>query len=277
MSHLEAWIAGVFGLLIGSFLNVCIQRWPRDLSVVRPRSRCNNCEASIAWYDNIPLGSYIALGGRCRNCAARISWRYPLVEALTALAFTWFVWHLGAGVAGLKYCLFSAIMIGLIFSDLETLILPDEFTLGGTLLGVAFSLFTPVADSMFRLLASLAGFAPGPRVASLGESLLGAALPAGSLWLVGWLFEKIRHKEGLGFGDVKMIAMAGAFLGLRGALFTVILGSLLGSIIGLAWIRLTGKDAADYPLPFATFLGIAALAVAAEGPRLFNLYSQITQ
>ena len=277
MIQLEAWIAGVFGLLTGSFLNVCIHRWPRDLSVVRPRSRCNDCEEPVAWFDNVPLVSYIALRGRCRSCSARIHWRYPLVEALTAFTFAWFVWHQGAGGSGLKYCLFSAILIGLIFSDLETLILPDELTIGGTVLGLAFSLFTPVQDSMFRLLASLAGFAPGPRVVSLGESVLGASLPAGALWLVGWLFEKIRHKEGLGFGDVKMIAMTGAFLGLRGALFTVILGSALGSIIGLAWIKLTGKDAADYHLPFATFLGIAALIIAAEGPRLFGLYGQINR
>ena len=277
MTHPEAWLAGLFGLLIGSFLNVCIHRWPRDLSVVKPRSRCNDCDKQIAWYDNVPLGSYIFLRGRCRYCAARIHWRYPLVEALTAFTFAWFVWHLGVGTAGLKYCLFSAIVIGLIFSDLDTLILPDEFTIGGTVLGLVFSLFTPVPDSMFGLAASLGGFAPGPRVLSLGESVLGAALPSGMLWLVGWLFEKIRHKEGLGFGDVKMIAMTGAFLGLRGTLFTVILGSLLGSIIGLTWIRVTGKDAAEYQLPFGTFLGIAGLIIASEGPRFFYLFGQITQ
>jgi leader peptidase (prepilin peptidase) / N-methyltransferase len=256
---IESLLAALFGLLIGSFLNVCIHRWPRDLSVVRPRSACPECEQPIAWYDNIPLVSYLLLRARCRHCGIRISWRYPVVELLTAVCAAYFIHH-----GGIKYCIFAAIMIGLIFSDLETLLLPDELTLGGLAIGLGFALFMPVPDSMFQLIANLSGFEARGRGAMFGEAVLGAVVPAGAIWLGGWLFEKLRHKEGLGFGDVKMLAMIGAFLGIRGALFAVILGSVAGSIIGIAYIKLTGKDASTYPLPFGSFLGAAALVAAIQ-------------
>ena len=268
VAQLLPWFAAVAGLLLGSFLNVCIYRWPLEVSVVSPRSHCPHCDFQISWYDNIPLVSWVLLRGRCRACQDPISWRYPLVEALTAVCFTVFALRLGPGLPALKMCLFAAILIGLIFSDLETLLLPDEFTIGGMVLGLLLSTVVFLHGSLFGLLAAIAGFAPGARVISAGESALGAAVPAGSLWLLGWIFEKVRHKEGLGFGDVKMIAMIGAFLGLRGALLTVILGSLLGSVIGLAWIKLAGKDASEYPLPFGTFLGIAGLIAAFAEPWL---------
>ena len=261
---IETLIAAFFGLLIGSFLNVCIHRWPRDLSVVRPRSACPECEQPIAWYDNIPLVSYLFLRGRCRQCGIAISWRYPVVELLTAISFAYFAHHLGVSVQAVKYCVLAAILIGLIFSDLETLLLPDELTLGGLVVGLGFALFVPVPDSMVQLVASLSGFDARGRGGMFAEALLGAIVPAGAIWLGGWLFEKLRHKEGLGFGDVKMLAMIGAFLGIRGALLTVILGSIAGSIIGLAYIKITGKDASSYPLPFGSFLGAAALVAAIQ-------------
>jgi leader peptidase (prepilin peptidase)/N-methyltransferase len=257
-----ALLAGLFGLLIGSFLNVCIHRWPRDLSVVKPRSACVACGHPIAWFDNVPLLSFAVLRGRCRHCGAAVHWRYPVVELLTALCFAWFVWHYGPTLAAVKYCIFSGIMIGLIFSDLETLILPDEFTIGGLIVGLALAPFTPVADQTFAVMLQIAGYHVGPHAASFAEAAFGAFVPSFSLWLLGWLFEKLRHKEGLGFGDVKMIAMVGAFLGLQGALLTVILGSLAGSVIGLAYIKLTKRDAATFQLPFASFLGAAALIAA---------------
>jgi leader peptidase (prepilin peptidase)/N-methyltransferase len=259
---IETILAGLFGLLIGSFLNVCIHRWPRDLSVVRPRSACPECEQPIAWYDNIPLVSYLLLRGRCRQCGIAISWRYPVVELLTAIGFAYFVHHGGVSVQSIKYCILAAVLIGLIFSDLETLLLPDELTIGGLFIGLVFALFVPVPDSMFQLVASLSGFDPRGRGGMFAEALAGAIIPAGAIWLGGWLFEKLRHKEGLGFGDVKMLAMVGAFLGIRGALFTVIIGSIAGSIIGLAYIKITGKDAGSYPLPFGSFLGAGALVAA---------------
>ncbi|MGD1073700.1 MAG: prepilin peptidase [Bryobacteraceae bacterium] len=272
---LDALLAAVFGLLIGSFLNVCIYRWPRDLSVVRPRSACPECEGPIAWYDNIPVLSYLALRGRCRQCQARIHWRYPVVELLTAGCFFWFVFHLGLSLAAAKYCLFSAVTIGLIFSDLDTLILPDEFTLGGLAAGLAFAWFVPVPDQTLGLLMHLAGLRPGPRVASFSEACFGAFFPSLALWFAGWLFEKLRHKEGLGFGDVKMIAMVGAFLGIGGALLTVILGSVLGSVVGLVYIKATRQDASSYPLPLGTFLGVAALFASIAGQNVIGWYGGI--
>lgn len=259
---IEAALAFLFGLLIGSFLNVCIHRLPRDLSVVRPRSHCPACERQIAWYDNVPLVSYILLRARCRHCGTRIAWRYPAVELLTGALFAAAVWHLGATPAAAKLCLFAALQVGLIFSDLEELILPDEFTLGGLAAGLALALVIPLENSAAGALFWLAGIEAGPRALSLAEAALGAAVPAGFLWFGGWLFEKVRHKEGLGFGDVKLVAMIGAFLGLRGALLTILAGSVLGSVVGLLYIKLTGKDAATYQLPFGTFLGIAAILVA---------------
>jgi leader peptidase (prepilin peptidase)/N-methyltransferase len=270
---LYAALAGIFGLLIGSFLNVCIHRWPRDLSVVRPRSRCPACDGPIAWYDNIPLLSWFALRGHCRRCRAPIPWRYPLVELLTALSFAYFVFQLGITLTAARYCVFAAILIALVFSDLETLLLPDELTLGGLAIGLLFSFFAPVPDSTFHVISGLFGFHPAEPGGSFGEAALGAFVPAAAIWLGGWLFEKLRHKEGLGFGDVKMLAMIGAFLGVRGALLTIILGSLLGSVAGLAFIKLTGKDAATYQLPFGTFLGAAAFVTAIEGQRLIFWYA----
>ncbi len=259
---LEAAVAFLFGLLIGSFLNVCIHRMPKDISVVRPRSHCPACERTIAWYDNVPLVSYVLLRGRCRHCGERISPRYPVVELLTGALFFVAVLRLGATPEAFKLCLFAALLVGLIFSDLEALILPDEFTLGGLAAGLVLALFIPVNDVTAQALLWLAGIDAGPKLRSLAEAGLAAALPAGFLWFGGWLFEKVRHKEGLGFGDVKLVAMVGAFLGLRGALLTLLSGSILGSVVGLLYIKLTGRDPATYQLPFGTFLGIAALAVA---------------
>jgi len=269
---IEWMIAGLFGLLIGSFLNVCIYRWPRDLSVVRPRSACIACGKPIPWYDNVPVLSYFILRGRCRQCGKRIHWRYPVVELMTAIAFAWFVRQNGLSVEAAKYCVFAAILIGLVFCDLDMLILPDELTVGGLVIGVGFAFFAPVPDTTFHLIASLFGFLPGPRAGMLGEALLGAILPAGSIWCGGWLFEKLRHKEGLGFGDVKMLAMVGAFLGIRGALLTIVLGSIAGSVVGLVFIKATGKDSASYPLPFGSFLGAAALVAAVEGQSVIGWY-----
>jgi len=267
---IESLLAFLFGLLIGSFLNVCIHRWPRDLSVVRPRSRCVECGKTIAWYDNIPVLSYLLLGGRCRNCRARISLRYPAVELLTGLLFFAFARLLGPSLAAVKMCLFSALLIGLIFSDLEQRILPDEFTLGGAALGLIFAFVVPVPDITVRAVLSLFGADLGGRLGSVAEAAFGAALPALFLWLSGWIYEKVRHREGLGLGDVKLIAMVGSFLGLDGALLTLVLGSLSGSIIGYAYIRASGKDMSTYQLPFGTFLGAAALAAAAAGPNILG-------
>jgi leader peptidase (prepilin peptidase) / N-methyltransferase len=256
---IETVLAFLAGLLIGSFLNVCIYRLPRDLSVVQPRSFCPNCEKTIAWYDNIPVLSYLLLGAKCRGCRARIPIRYPLVELATAAAFAVCVAELGLTLAALKYALFAAILITLIASDFEERILPDEFTLGGTLIGLALAPFVRLNMDFAPLLLPSANW----RWQSLTEAALGAGLTSGIIWFVGWIYEKIRHREGLGFGDVKMIAMIGAFLGLKAALLTLICASLVGSVVGLGYILITGKDASTYELPFGSFIGFAALIIAA--------------
>ena len=264
---IEASIALLFGLLIGSFLNVCIYRWPLDLSVVKPRSHCIACQKGIAWYDNIPLVSFIVLGGQCRYCHARIRFRYPVVELTTGLLFFYWVYRAATDPAhfpfalAAKMCIFTAMLVALVFCDLEERILPDEFTLGGTLVGLVFAAFVPVPDVYAPALLSYMGVSPG-RVSSVLESALGAGLPTLLLWGAGWIYEKVRHREGLGLGDVKLIALVGAFLGMGGALETLIIGSVSGSILGYAYIKLTHKDASIYELPFGTFLGLAALLVA---------------
>ncbi|MEO7650610.1 MAG: prepilin peptidase [Bryobacteraceae bacterium] len=272
---LEALLAGVFGLVIGSFLNVCIFRWPRDLSVVRPRSFCPQCEKTIAWHDNIPVISYLWLRGSCRHCGFRIPIRYLLVELLTGILFFSFVAALGLGVHAFKFCLLSALLIGMIFADLEERILPDELTLGGAVAGVVLAWWVPVGDGLVRVILSLLDKHLDPRADSVAESVLGAAVPSLFLWLVGFLFEKIRHKEGLGFGDVKMMATLGAFLGLRETLFILIVGSLLGSVLGLAFILLARKESSTYELPFGSFLGVSAIGVCLWGQNVVGWYGRL--
>ncbi len=263
---LEACLALLFGLLIGSFLNVCVYRLPQDLSVVRPRSYCPACNHPIAAYDNIPLLSYVILGGRCRHCKAAISARYPVVELLTGVLFFVVVWRLGPTLAAGKYCLLSALLVGLTFADLEARILPDEFTLGGMAAGLALSWFVPVRDDIAQVLLWIAGFRGDPRWDSVAAAVLGAVVPGFFLWFGGWLYLKLRHREGLGLGDVKLVAMVGAFLGLYGALLVLIAGSVAGALIGYAYIRFTNRDTATYELPFGTFLGLAGIAISLAGP-----------
>lgn len=272
---IEALLALLAGLLIGSFLNVCIYRWPRDLSVVRPRSHCPSCEKTIAWYDNIPLVSYLLLRRRCRHCGATISWRYPVVELMTGVLFFLYVLALGPTLAALRDCCFGAMLIGLVFADLEERILPDEFTIGGAIIGVIFSYWVPVSDFTAQAVLWLIGIETPVAWRSVAESVLGAVLPAVLLWGGGWLYEKVRHREGLGFGDVKLMAMVGAFLGLRGALLTLVIGSLAGSVIGYGYILIARKDASTYELPFGTFLGFAALVASLTGDRMLEWYGTL--
>ena len=259
---LEAILALMFGLLFGSFLNVCIHRWPRGRSVVKPRSHCVRCRKIIAWYDNIPVFSYLILGGRCRYCRKHISIRYPTVELINGLLFFYFVWTLGPTAAAAKMCVFSAMALALIFCDLEKRLLPDEFTLGGTLIGLAFAAFVPMSDETSKLLFWIFHLELSGRLLWLAQSVAGAFIPAFFLWGGGWLYARIRHRDGLGFGDVKLMMMIGAFLGLQYTLSAMFLGSVVGTVISLLYIWATKKDAATYQLPFGTFLGAAALAMA---------------
>jgi leader peptidase (prepilin peptidase)/N-methyltransferase len=255
-------LAACFGLIFGSFLNVCISRLPYDQPIDTPRSACPRCAAEIAWYDNLPLLSFLVLGGRCRQCKEPISFRYPVVEFVTAAAFFYAVWRVGPGWEGLKWCVFAAIQIELVFSDLETRILPDEFTKWGMVLG---GMFSTVALAPVGVLAAAAALVwPGQSAAfySLCRSLGAAGLLSGGLWFLGWAYQRLRGREGLGFGDVKMVGMMGAFLGLEVALLGLMIGSLLGSVLGLAWIKFRGERMEDYELPFGSFLGVGALIAA---------------
>lgn len=255
---LEIFIAILFGLLFGSFLNVCIYRLPRDLSVVWPGSHCLDCGHFLAPRDNIPVVSYLMLGGRCRYCRTSIHWRYPLVESITAFLFGLGVYLWGPTPEAAKFALFAFLLVGMIFSDLETRLLPDEFTKGGIVLGLLVSLVVPMKMALAAVFLPH-GWLPA---ASLIDSVLGAALMSGALWGLGAAYSMIRQREGMGFGDVKMVAMIGAFLGLAPALMTMFVGCISASVLGLGYIFLTKKDMHTYELPFGSFLGASALLVA---------------
>ncbi len=180
---------------------------------------------------------------------------------MTGLLFFIVFWRLGPTLPAVKFCILCALLVGLTFSDLEARILPDEFTLGGAVIGFLFAWFVPVRDDVTGVLLGIAGVGHNWHWLSVGEAVIGAILPGLFLWFGGWLYFKLRQREGLGLGDVKQVAMVGAFLGLNGALMMLIVGSLAGSILGYAYIKLTRKDASTYELPFGTFLGLAAIAL----------------
>ena len=266
-------LAFVVGLLVGSFLNVCIHRWPSYQSVVRPRSRCPQCEAPIAWYDNIPLLSYAWLRGRCRSCGAGISLRYPIVELLNGLLYAYLLWRFGVDPVAAKMAVFGSMMLILIFTDLTAYILPDEITLGGLVLGVALSPFLPHAAGPVRFFLTLAGTQWAPWMVSLAESIAAAVIVGGFLFLLGEAYYRLRRREGLGFGDVKMMAMVGAFWGLGHAVLTLIIGSITGSLVGIA-IVLIGRKKWTYELPFGTYLGVTAIVVMLWRAEMLSWYWQ---
>jgi leader peptidase (prepilin peptidase)/N-methyltransferase len=262
----------VLGMVIGSFLNVCISRLPLDQSVVRPRSRCPHCETPIASYDNIPVVSYLVLGGKCRNCQKGISARYPAIELLTGIVSALVYLKFGLGPEWIVYFGFSSALIVLAFIDADYRILPDEITLNGLWIGLVLSLFFVVPSPVTTLILRWIGVQGlNPRLTSLIGSVLGAVVGGGLLWLVGEAYLRLRGVEGMGFGDVKMMAMVGAFLGAPLALLTIMVGSLLGSVIGLAFMKMTGK-ANNYELPFGTFLGLAGVFALLCGNELLRMY-----
>jgi leader peptidase (prepilin peptidase)/N-methyltransferase len=265
-----------FGLTIGSFLNVCILRIPEGKSIVLPPSACPKCGEGIRAYDNIPVASYILLGGKCRACKTPISPIYPLVELLTGLLFVACFWAFGFTPDALKWCIFSAIMIVLVFTDLRERILPDVVNFVGLGIGLVLSLFTKRVDgSVLWLTQVFMLHAPPHRLLPLLDALLGAAAGGGLLWIVMELYFRLRHREGMGLGDVKMMLMVGAFLGAKGTLLTIFAGSLLGTLLGMAFMVSRHKTR-DYELPFGTFLGMAALLVVFFGAHFVNWYQSLT-
>jgi leader peptidase (prepilin peptidase) / N-methyltransferase len=269
---MELAFALLIGLTVGSFLNVCIARMPLEESVVSPRSRCPQCRKLIAAYDNIPILSYVFLGGRCRHCKKSISIRYPAIEALTGVVSVLLAYKFGLGLSWAVYFAFSAALIVLAFIDADHRILPDPITVNGIWVGLFVSVILPQPSAFIARILRLVGVTnTDPRVVSFVGAVVGAIIGGGLLWAVGEAYLRLRGVEGMGFGDVKMMAMVGAFLGAPLALFTIMVGSLIGSIVGLLMMRFGGKSR-DYELPFGTFLSFAGVIAVLYGEQLVQLY-----
>jgi leader peptidase (prepilin peptidase) / N-methyltransferase len=294
----------VLGLCFGSFLNVCIYRMPLGLSVVTPRSACPNCKRMIALYDNIPVVSWLLLRGRCRHCRTKISPRYLMIELLTGLLFLGCYWYFGLTLPALKYTIFGYLLLGLIFTDAETKLLPDKLTLPGLFIGLTFSLFVPVFDvatqfapEFVRLPRTITAL----RTLSFSDSLLGAIVGASFIYGAGAIYLRWRGMEGMGFGDVKLMAMVGAFLGVKLTVFTIFTASIAGTIFGMftilmVWIRRTDRlkrrsanappprrtpwESAQlvyryYQMPFGVFLGSMAMVALFFGNPFLNWYGRL--
>jgi leader peptidase (prepilin peptidase)/N-methyltransferase len=290
------------GLAFGSFLNVCIYRLPRGLSVVFPESACPGCKTPIRFYDNVPVLSWILLRGRCRSCGISITPRYVIVELLTGILFLACYAHFGFTLATVKYCICGFLLLGLILTDAETFLLPDKLTLTGLAIGLLFSLVVPVHDLASQLLP---GMIPSSRLPdtwhllSLTDSLLGAIVGASFIYGAGAIYLRARGVEGMGFGDVKLMAMIGAFFGIKLTIFTIFAGSIAGSLFGLwtilaVWIKRTRRrmvcnhepakqarrraweSAAialrHHQMPFGVFLGGMAMVAIFFGNQFFRWY-----
>jgi leader peptidase (prepilin peptidase) / N-methyltransferase len=295
-----------YGLLFGSFLNVCIYRLPRGKSVVTPRSACPHCGSMIPLYHNLPVLSWLILRGECRACKGPISPRYMVVEILTGLLFLGCYAHFGLTLATLKCSVLGFLLLGLIFTDAETKLLPDAMTLPGLALGIGFSLIVPVNDLASRMLPGMMSSALRTamrtdiswRLWSLADSLLGAAVGASFLYGAAAIYLRARGVEGMGFGDVKLMAMIGAFLGTKLTVLTIFAASLAGSLFGLStvlavWVKRLRRIEARrtpltqprrrawrsarlalryYEMPFGVFLGAMGLLSFLFGDRVLHWY-----
>jgi leader peptidase (prepilin peptidase)/N-methyltransferase len=258
-------MAGVFGSLLGSFLNVCVYRLPRNESVIQPPSHCRSCGAPVKWHDNIPVVSWLLLLGRCRGCGARVSVQYPLVELAVAFLWAGSVWWLGPSVDAIAAATFGTLLLGILLTDARHYIIPDEFSLGGMGLGLAFASF--------------------PSGMSLLGAAIGAAVGYGILWLVraagdmalarGWISgEAVTDTLGaeepqttMGGGDLKMMAMVGAFLGWRGVITTIFLGALVGTLVFLPFLFRKKRPL----VAFGIYLAVGAAASRLVGDRLLSV------
>jgi len=243
-------LAAVFGLCIGSFLNVCIHRLPRGESVVSPGSRCASCGTAIRWFDNLPVVSYLMLGGRCRACGARFSARYLAVEVITAAVFAVNAAVFEPGPLLAVRLVFAAMLVALFFIDLEHQLLPDAITWPGIVMGLAASLWI------------------GPGLVS---SAIGAALGAAILLAIRWAWKRATGVDGMGLGDVKMLAMIGAVLGWQQVWFVLFVASLTGAVVGVS-IAAMGRGSMKTRLPFGTFLAVAALLASCWGEPVIAWY-----
>lgn len=281
----------VTGLAFGSFLNVCISRIPRDLSIVSPRSRCPNCKAPISWRDNIPLLSWLMLKGRCRNCGARISLRYPAVELLEAVLFLASYAVFGFSWLALKAVVFCFLVVGLIFMDAETGLLPHEFTYSGIALGFVFACLAPfdASGTVFLLKVLGLGDVPAGWKLWLADSIAGAVWGAAFFYIAWALYYLVRKRQGLGMGDIALIAMLGMFLGLKLTVLVVFLSPILATLFALA-LLFNSRTAASAEaenvatgappsrswlleeVPFGVFLGASGLVGLFLGERIWSAY-----
>jgi len=271
-------ITGVFGAIIGSFLNVVIHRLPREESIVFPNSRCPGCGAAIASYDNLPVLSYLILRGRCRACKAGISWRYPAVELLTGLLWVGVIWHDGLSAMLPFDLIFVSAVVALVFIDAEHMILPNAITYPGIVFALVARVAIPFLSTTARfddVEPLIHGMLHGMPVwaASLIGAAIGGLIGGGSLWLMGWTWEKLRGIEAMGLGDVKMMFMVGAYLGWRLTILTIFMGVLSGSIIGIALMLRQGRKDMQMLLPFGVFLGIGAIASLLVGTGIVEWYA----
>ncbi len=257
---LIATIVFVFGAMVGSFLNVCIARIPKGESVVRPPSHCSKCKNFISFFDNIPIISFLILWGRCRSCGERISPRYLFVEALTGLLTAALYYQFGLSLAFFTACIFVAALIVISFIDLDAWIIPNEISLSGIVLGFLVSL-----TARF-LITDSTEIIPTPL-----NSMIGILAGYGFLWVVGWGYQRLTGIEGMGGGDMKLLAMFGAFLGWQSIPFTIFFGSLAGSIVGLGVMLATGAGR-HQRLPFGPFLCFGATLHLFFGRELVALY-----
>jgi leader peptidase (prepilin peptidase)/N-methyltransferase len=271
-------LMGVVGAMIGSFLNVVIHRLPREQSIVFPNSACPRCSTRIKAYDNVPILSFLILRGKCRACDAPISPRYPAVEALTGLLFATVTWHDGLSF-GLAFDLaFAASILALLFIDAEHMILPNAITYPGILFALITRAVVPylAGPSHFDDLPQLITFFPPawpvPLVSLIGAAI-GALAGGGSLWLMGFLWEKLRGVEAMGLGDVKMMLMVGAYLGWRLTILTILIGALSGSLAGISVMIRRGSRNLQMMLPFGIFLGIGSIISLLIGTRIIAWYA----
>ena len=242
--------AAAFGAVVGSFLHVCIYRVPLRKSSGWPASACPHCGRTLSWYENVPILGYLALRGACRTCRGRIGVQYPIVEALTAAMFALAWWYSGPSALLVSRLILGCALIVLFAIDLEHHLLPNAITIPGIVVGFAFSFITE----------------PGWLA-----SLIGIAVGGGVLFAIAEAYYRVRHEEGLGMGDVKMLAMIGAFLGWKLTLLTLMMASFSGTIIGVILI-VTRRGGMKYALPFGTFLALGAAAAATAGPAILDWY-----
>jgi leader peptidase (prepilin peptidase)/N-methyltransferase len=241
----------VLGSIVGSFLNVCIYRIPRDRSIVWPGSSCPACNVPIRFFDNIPFLSYLILRGRCRKCGTYISIRYPLVELITAILFALSYKTTGLSLELPVALIFACLLIVISFIDLDFMIIPDILSLGGLVLGIGFSFLRPTFSYI--------------------DSLLGVAVGGGVLFVIAKTYELLRKREGMGGGDIKLLGMIGAFCGIKGVIFSLVSGSLIGTVVGIPLMIIKGEGA-KYALPFGPFLSLGALLYMLIGTEIIQLF-----